>query len=552
MSKMESEEMIPTVKIGAREENAGSKVNGKEKNSLDGATLLTCDDDRADYKHWSTRNNSIFKEKKDLEKNKKKKKVKYICKIVCGVILIVLSILGFIYPIRDFMIWDKLNMRPGFPNFDWWAEPPLTTKVKSYLFNVTNHERFLLGLDDKINVQEIGPIVYMEHVVFTNIRFTPNDTLTYRPQRELIFYPELSEYGLNDTVILPNSALLGLTSMLSGSENYFRRMGFKMLLKLYPNNFFVKRTIHQVLWDYRESLMEGTKNFAPGSVNSTNMGFLNKTYELMQNQVTVKIGPRWGHENFFRIYDYEDLPQLTGYDMDTCLDNAINATEGILFPHYLKKTDVPLFFSKSICRLMPLVFDEERKEGSLTLYRYNFSKTAFDNKVDVPEGCQNDELLLPSGIKDGSKCYTGFPMVLSLPHFNGANITPDLYVTGLTPDSERHSLGYYDIEPLTGIPLHLRVRVQCNLWVHDITDLYSWKFNKFANLVLPLVWFEFSQEELPSYITNFLYFVVIGLPIVSNLLATVLLLGGCYLLLKQTDRKKISIGTKQVFKSLRK
>lgn len=47
------------------------------------------------------------------------------------------------------------------PPYEWWSDPPDEVKLRAYVFNVTNHERFMAGLDDKLNVQEIGPIVYL-------------------------------------------------------------------------------------------------------------------------------------------------------------------------------------------------------------------------------------------------------------------------------------------------------------------------------------------------------------------------------------------------------
>jgi hypothetical protein len=34
------------------------------------------------------------------------------------------------------------------------------------------------------------------------------------------------------------------------------------------------------------------------------------------DEVTVKIGPRWGHKNFFQIDRFRGVPQLPGYDPD--------------------------------------------------------------------------------------------------------------------------------------------------------------------------------------------------------------------------------------------
>jgi hypothetical protein len=51
-------------------------------------------------------------------------------------------------------------MREGSFISSMWEIPPLKVYFKVYLFNVTNSERFIQGLDKKIRVQEVGPYVY--------------------------------------------------------------------------------------------------------------------------------------------------------------------------------------------------------------------------------------------------------------------------------------------------------------------------------------------------------------------------------------------------------
>jgi scavenger receptor class B, member 1 len=51
-------------------------------------------------------------------------------------------------------------MRPGSFLFYVWEKPPLEVIMKLYLFNITNAEEFMSGVDKKLKVQEIGPYVY--------------------------------------------------------------------------------------------------------------------------------------------------------------------------------------------------------------------------------------------------------------------------------------------------------------------------------------------------------------------------------------------------------
>jgi len=48
----------------------------------------------------------------------------------------------------------------GLPAYEWWKNPPDQVLLRVYLFNVTNSERFESGLDSKLELNEIGPIVF--------------------------------------------------------------------------------------------------------------------------------------------------------------------------------------------------------------------------------------------------------------------------------------------------------------------------------------------------------------------------------------------------------
>lgn len=48
----------------------------------------------------------------------------------------------------------------GLPAYEWWKNPPDEVLLRVYLFNVTNSERFETGIDSKLELNEIGPIVF--------------------------------------------------------------------------------------------------------------------------------------------------------------------------------------------------------------------------------------------------------------------------------------------------------------------------------------------------------------------------------------------------------
>lgn len=100
-------------------------------------------------------------------------------------------------------------MIPGLPPYDWWLNPPDEVHLKVYLFNVTNSVQFLEGTDKKLKFQEVGPFVFLEKLVHTNVIFNDNGTLTYTANRSTVFLPHLSSnLSLDSRLIVPNFALL--------------------------------------------------------------------------------------------------------------------------------------------------------------------------------------------------------------------------------------------------------------------------------------------------------------------------------------------------------
>ena len=54
----------------------------------------------------------------------------------------------------------KVTLGEGGEIFELWRLPPVDLYLKVYLFNVTNHEEYMAGIDKKLKFQEVGPYVY--------------------------------------------------------------------------------------------------------------------------------------------------------------------------------------------------------------------------------------------------------------------------------------------------------------------------------------------------------------------------------------------------------
>ncbi|XP_047038904.1 scavenger receptor class B member 1-like [Helicoverpa zea] len=458
-----------------------------------------------------------------------------IVQCVWGVLMILLSIGSFIFTPLDFMLLEKLNMRPGMPPYDWWSDPPDEVKLKAYVFNVTNHERFLLGLDDKLNVEEIGPVVYLEKLLHSNVHFNENSTMTYTARRFPIFLPEHNTVDLNATIIVPNVAVLGIFSYLHDA-NYFVKTLLRSLVTMYNREPFVKKTIYEHLWNFTDPVLDMSKNLAPGLVPVNNAGMLARIYADFTDEMTVKIGPQWGHKEFFQIDRFRGEPQLPGFDPDVCPDRIFGSTEGVMYAQRLTKQDVLKYWRKTVCKLMPLYFDSELTMHNVPLYRYNLSENVFD-RVTNGTDCYDTVPSLHQGLSDASKCYFDFPMVVSFPHFYTGGVPKDQFVTGLKPDRLKHN-SFVILEPYTGTPFEAVARMQSNLRVHDLSG-FDEKFAKLSNTVIPLFWAEYHQEGLPAKIRRAVFFTRVILPPLSIIISTLMALLGVYLLTKQIYRSNL-------------
>lgn len=62
----------------------------------------------------------------------------------------------------------------------WWTTPPLDPELRIHIFNYTNADRYMRGLDAKLKVEDLGPYTYIEKFEKVNVTFNGNYTISYR------------------------------------------------------------------------------------------------------------------------------------------------------------------------------------------------------------------------------------------------------------------------------------------------------------------------------------------------------------------------------------
>ncbi|EFA05690.2 scavenger receptor class B member 1 [Tribolium castaneum] len=447
------------------------------------------------------------------------------CYVIGGGVLLVWGLATLIWTPFEILMAERLRMTPGFPPYEWWKNPPDEVIIRAYLYNVTNSEEFLNNPNVKINMAEIGPIVFMEKLTHTNVTFNENGTMTYVATRKAIFLPELNSIDLNATIVVPNWALLGIASYLS-EQSFFVKLGFNLLTRSVKPQQFVKLTIDQFLWNFTDPMLDAAYKIAPFLVPIKNLGILSRIYTNFTNTVTVYIGTKYGDENFFLIDKYDGSKDLPNYGA-SCGGGVVNSSEGVAYPQYITKNTTLKYWRKTFCKMAVLHHRKDVSKYGVNAFRFDLIDSIFNRTEPSEADCFRGQPDLPDGLSDISKCHFGFPLATSFPHFLHGDSIIRSYVSGMKPNRTKHS-SYLIVEPTTGVPLESAARSQSNLVVRKLTG-FNELVTPFSDTVIPMFWLEYNQMGLPWYIIGLVYFQVNVLPIFQRFFTAFLLTGSVIL-----------------------
>jgi scavenger receptor class B protein 1 len=417
-------------------------------------------------------------------------------------------------------------MRKGFPAFEWWADPPQQVVIRLYLFNITNHEQFLNGSHTKLHFQEVGPYIFREKITHSKFAWHDNGTLTYTSQRNAVFDPELNNLSLNDTVIVPNVALLGIATTLSEAP-FFLKFALNMLMSRMDSQPVKKMPVYDYLWNNSDPILELAAKVVPSMVPMKNVGVLDMIYRKFNEEVTVFIGPN--NSKLFFTMDQYDGKNRFGYWPNMTCDSVKLATEGVLYHQQISKDDNLHFFRKTLCRAVTLVYEKETVEQGIPVYRYVLPLDTYNRPKDGSPDCYTltGSKPHPDGLSEISQCFNGVPMAVSFPHFLAADPAVRNAVVGMMPDEAKHS-AFVLVDPTTGLPLVSKAGVQCNLIMKDISG-YT-RVASFSNKYIPIFWLQLHQDGMPPYLLSTMYFIAVVLPKLQAFLSTFMVVLGTSLL----------------------
>jgi hypothetical protein len=206
-----------------------------------------------------------------------------------------------------------------------------------------------------------------------------------------------------------------------------------------------------------------------------NIHNISEAIEVGTDRYTIKTGKG-------DINDVYNHIKFNGQEEITLWAKSIDVkgTDGTQFAPGISQEDDLEVFSSDFMRTLEFDFRKTTSIYDIELYHYKFDDDTFKPDSDYYmyiDGCAN---IYP---------MQGIPAYLSKPHFLGGDPILTSSVSGMNPDEGDHDT-YFDVEPITGITMKGRVRIQVNFMTSQ-TDLW---YPNITEAMMPILWFEDRSE----------------------------------------------------------
>jgi len=385
-------------------------------------------------------------------------------------------------------------LQVGTETYESWVTPKMPTKMKVYLFNVTNVQDFLRNTSKPV-LQQLGPYTFSVHQQKTNITFhSANHTVSYRNVRVFRYLANESTGLMNDTVVTLNVPLVSLAYKSEGKLDVFQQLGLNNFIRMYNSTLFHKKAVHELLFDgYQDQLMLylGMRRGEEVLPNGT-FGYLYKKNGTDDGEYTIYTGED-DQSKFLQIAKWEGTTSVDFWNNSYC--NRINGTDGSRFRKDVHKEDKLYMFSTSLCRSIYAEYESDSSVHGVNTYKFTLPFSLFASPDIAPENkcfCPKVGPCMLSGALDLSPCKKGSPIVVSGPHFYQGDPHYLETVAGLTPNKEEHETSF-DIEPVTGVVKRYSRRLQLNMPVKKMNHITQMRSIE-QEVLLPLIWMDVSGE----------------------------------------------------------
>ncbi|XP_015175298.1 PREDICTED: lysosome membrane protein 2-like [Polistes dominula] len=421
--------------------------------------------------------------------------------IMAGLSSFFLVIIFWLTNIFQNIILSNLILQNGTRSYEFWSHPPVKLLQNFYIYNYTNVEDFESGKANKLRVQQLGPYSYRETLMRVNTQMHENGTISYQEKK---LYKLEGGNPENDIIIVPNILLLMVISSVC-YLNYASRLMVTIAISTMHIEPFIKTTVSGFLWGYDDNLYNVLKTFGYVNIPSDKFGILVQSHGLLEDHLLINTGAH-DIDNLGIIQSINGKDILNIWGDEKC--DKIYGTDGTMFPpKWIQNLSTPLYiYIKEFCKQMKFNFHDYNQVQGVPSLKYKMSLDSF--QVSTQETCycpivnldSNERKCPPSGTLNISSCYDDLPVLVSMPHFYGADESLINSVDGLKPEQELHE-STIDLHQFLAIPMNGSLRLQLNVEVKKAIGVpFSDKIKDGS--ILPLMWSENTLDKLPQDFVN--------------------------------------------------
>ncbi|XP_071166283.1 lysosome membrane protein 2-like isoform X1 [Mytilus edulis] len=400
-----------------------------------------------------------------------------VCKLSQRLLIIGLGFTGLFLLISGILLGPLVNMEvdqklkkmmplvKGTKTYNYWINPPIPIDFQLYFFHVVNPEEIVQN-GAKPVLEEKGPYTYRLIDTKENLTHHKNFTVSYNERNVYVFQRHLSVGDENDTFTSLNLPLITATTLVTYEYAFIREMA-KLFFDISQDaDLFVKHSVKDLLWGYTDPLLATVKQLLHVFDIPFNdrFGFFYQLNNSIANNYTVYTG----EDNLDKISQFtqwDGKSKLTFWSSDTC--NMINGTDGNIFHPHIKDTDQLYLFYPQICRSYMISFEKKGEFKGVRYSRFIMKDDVFASIKTNPENagfCTPRNKCLPSGLINNTECRKGTPVIISQPHFLGADQSVIDSFDGIRPNKDLHET-YIDLVPLIGNLVRTQRTIQINMFV---------------------------------------------------------------------------------------
>ncbi|KAK4875495.1 hypothetical protein RN001_011917 [Aquatica leii] len=448
-----------------------------------------------------------------------------VCLSLFGTILFSVGVLFlFLWSwLFDLITASMLVLKPNSQTLELWKLPPMPITLDFYFFNWTNPEE-IHDLNKKPKFVEMGPYSFKEHREKVNLIWNDNNTVTYSLFRRWDFIEKKSKGKLTDEVTTLNAVTMSAAHHIK-DWSYFMKRGFSHTMTAIAPDAHIVRSVGELLFDgYDDPFVNLASTFpflAESIPQFDKFGWFygrNNSDEFdgvfnMNTGVSNSLGElrQWNYHNETKFYS------------GNCAKVHGSAAE--FYPSHNTKDSIG-FFSPDMCRHVQLDYEKDVNIKGIDGYKYSAQESMLDNGTIIPENkCYCNGQCVPSGAVNVSACRYGTPAFVSLPHFYKADPIYTKMVDGLQPEQSKHEL-YITLEPKTGLPLDVAVRLQLNIMMAPVEHITL--FEEIPTVLFPMLWFE-QVATVPDNLSWGLWIITHG-SIICPIIASVIIISGLSLI----------------------